>query len=183
MKQRIIEECIRLFNEKGCRFTLDDIVQSLRVSRKTIYKYFLSKDDIFKGILDEAYDDIHMKQNQIFQDDTLTISEKMLAVCTIETKYDKKINLNRIYESEQLIPEVFDYFMGKYEKGWEIVEELLVEGIKEGVFEDTSIPVVIRLLQNGMKMLCQGNFLEENKISYKEGLNKVVTIMIKGITK
>jgi AcrR family transcriptional regulator len=100
MKQQIIDECITLFNEKGCRFTLDDIVQSLRISRKTIYKYFLSKEDIFKAIIDEAYDDIHFKQNLIFNDDVLTIKEKMYAVCTVETKYDSRIRLDRIYESE-----------------------------------------------------------------------------------
>ncbi|MFU0828029.1 MAG: TetR family transcriptional regulator [Lachnoclostridium sp.] len=183
MKQQIIDKCIELFNEKGCRFTLDDIVRSLRVSRKTIYKYFMSKEDIFKAIIDEAYDDIHIKQNLIFNDDTLSIKEKLYAVCTIETKYDSKIRLNRIYESEQQLPEVFQYFMKKYEVGWEIVEELLKQGIKEGVFEDVNIALVIQLLINGMKMLCQGDFQERNQITYKQGLEQTVRIILKGITK
>ncbi len=183
MKQQIIDECIELFNEKGCRFTLDDIVQSLRVSRKTIYKYFLSKEDIFKAIIDEAYDDIHIKQNLIFNDNTLSIKEKMYAVCTVETKYDNRMNLKRVYESEQLLPEIFHYFMKKYEIGWEIIEELLKQGIEEGVFETVNVALVIQLLINGMKMLCQGDFQEENKISYKQGLEQTVRIIIKGISK
>lgn len=183
MKQRIIDECINLFNEKGCRFTLDDIVQTMKVSRKTIYKYFLSKEDIFKAIIDEAYDDIHVKQNLIYEDETLSIKEKMFSVCTIETKYDRKIRLDKVYESEQLLPEIYRYFMTKYELGWEIVEELLKQGIYEGIFEDVSITMVINLLQEGMKMLCRGKFLSENRISYQEGLEQVVSIIIKGISK
>lgn len=183
MKQQIIDECIALFNEKGCRFTLDDIVNSLRVSRKTIYKYFLSKEDIFKAIIDEAYDDIHIKQNLIFNDNTFSIKEKMYAVCTVETKYDSRMNLKRVYESEQLLPEIYLYFMKKYEVGWEIIEELLKQGIKEGVFEEVNVALVIQLLINGMKMLCQGNFQEENHISYKKGLEQTVSIIIKGISK
>jgi AcrR family transcriptional regulator len=183
MKQQIIDECITLFNEKGCRFTLDDIVQRLRVSRKTIYKYFLSKEDIFKAIIDEAYDDIHYKQNLIFQDDTLSIKEKMYAVCTVETKYDSRMRLKQVYESEQLLPEVFRYFMKKYEVGWEIIEDLLKEGIQEGVFEEVNIGLVIQLLISGMKMLCQGNFQEDNNLTYKQGLEQTVNIIIKGISK
>lgn len=183
MKQQIIDECIALFNEKGCRFTLDDIVQRLRVSRKTIYKYFLSKEDIFKTIIDEAYDDIHFKQNLIFNDNTLSIKEKIYAVCTVETKYDSRMQLKRIYESEQLLPEVYRYFMEKYEIGWEIIEELLKQGIQEEVFEEVNIALVIQLLINGMKMLCQGNFQEENNLTYKQGLEQTVRIIIKGILK
>jgi len=183
MKQQIIEECITLFNEKGCRFTLDDIVQRMRVSRKTIYKYFLSKEDIFKAIIDEAYDDIHFKQNLIFNDSTLTVKEKMYAVCTVETKYDNRMRLERIYESEQLLPEIYRYFMKKYEVGWEIIEELLKQGMQEDVFDEVSVGLVIQLLINGMKMLCQGNFQEENQITYQQGLKQTVNIIIKGISK
>ncbi|HEX3077727.1 MAG TPA: TetR/AcrR family transcriptional regulator [Lachnospiraceae bacterium] len=183
MKQQIIDACIDLFNEKGCRFTLDDIVNRLRVSRKTIYKYFLSKEDIFKAIIDEAYDDIHYKQNLIFDDSTLGIKEKLYAVCTVETKYDSKMNLKQVYESEQLLPEIYSYFMKKYEAGWEIIEELLKQGIKDGLFADVNVALVIQLLINGMKMLCQGNFQEENHITYKQGLEQTVSIIIKGISR
>lgn len=183
MKQQIIDECIVLFNEKGCRFTLDDIVQRLRISKKTIYKYFLSKEDIFKAIIDESYDDIHLKQVLIFDDDTLSIKEKMYAVCTVEAKYDNQMKLKQVYESEQLLPEVYRYFMKKYEVGWEIIENLLKQGIQEDIFEEVNVALVIQLLINGMKMLCQGNFQEENHITYKQGLEQTVSIIIKGISK
>lgn len=183
MKQQIIDECILLFNEKGCRFTLDDIVQGLRVSKKTIYKYFLSKEDIFKAIIDEAYDDIHLKQDLIFNDNGLSTKEKMYGVCTVETKYDSKMRLKQVYESELLLPEIYRYFMKKYEVGWEIIEELLKQGIQEGVFEEVNVALVIQLLINGMKMLCQGDFQEKNNITYKQGLEQTVRIIIKGISK
>lgn len=183
MKQQIIDQCVALFNEKGCRFTLDDIVQRLRVSRKTIYKYFLRKEDIFKAIIDEAYDEIHIKQNLIFNDNALSTKEKMYALCTVETKYDSQMQLKRIYESEQMLPEIYGYFMKKYEVGWEIVEDLLIQGMQEGVFKEVNVALVIQLLINGMKMLCQGNFQEENNLTYKEGLDQIVSIIICGISK
>lgn len=158
-------------------------MQRLKVSRKTIYKYFLSKEDIFRAIIDEAYDDIHIKQKIIFNDETLSLKEKMYGVCTIETKYDKKIRLDKIYESEQLLPDIFQYFMGKYEKGWEIVEELLQQGVDDGIFQEVSIGIVINLLQNGMKMICHGNFLSGNNLTYQKALEQIVTIIIKGISK
>lgn len=155
----------------------------MKVSRKTIYKYFLSKEDIFKAIIDEAYDDIHEKQKEIINKETDSIKDRVYALCTIETKYDKKIRLDKIYESEQLLPDVYCYFMKKYEMGWEMVEELLQQGMKEGVFEHVCLEMVRNLLQSGMKMLCQGDFLSDNKLTYQEGLEQVVTVIIKGISR
>jgi hypothetical protein len=73
--------------------------------------------------------------------------------------------------------------MKKYEVGWEIIWELLKQGIQEGVFEEVNVALVIQLLINGMKMLCQGDFQEVNNLTYKQGLEQTVSIIVKGISK
>ena len=93
------------------------------------------------------------------------------------------MRLDRIYEAEEALPDIFTYFMKKYELGWGIVKELLSQGIKEDVFEDVNPSLVIQLLIRSMKMLCQDNFQTENHITYQEGLKQMVNIIIKGISK
>ena len=37
-KERILIATIKLFNEKGLKFTMDDIAAELKISKKTIYQ-------------------------------------------------------------------------------------------------------------------------------------------------
>jgi AcrR family transcriptional regulator len=96
VRQKIIDECIRLFNEKGCRFTLDDIVAGLHISRKTIYKYFLSKDDILYSMLEETMAGIRAQQRRLALDETLPTREKLRRALTIDTKYEHEIKSRKI---------------------------------------------------------------------------------------
>jgi len=50
-KNRILETAYRVFSEKGYRLTtMDDIATKLGVSKGTLYLYFNSKEELFKGI-------------------------------------------------------------------------------------------------------------------------------------
>ncbi len=181
MKERIMEAVIELFNEKGCHFTLDDIEQKLRISRKTVYKYFLSKNDILKAIIDDSHEGIHERQQEIFRDSSLTVREKLFASLTIEARHEDKINLGRLYEMEQDAPEVFAYFMNAYEDNWGIVEALLRQGMEEGLLRPMNVELIRRMLAFGMETCYHGDFLVRNDLAYKEALHQVVDIILEGL--
>ena len=42
LKERIMEATIDEFNEKGVKFTMDDLAKRLTMSKKTIYKVFIA---------------------------------------------------------------------------------------------------------------------------------------------
>ena len=46
IKKEIIKEATLLFNAKGMSFSMDEIASDLKISKKTIYKYFNSKSDL-----------------------------------------------------------------------------------------------------------------------------------------
>ncbi|HTY60198.1 MAG TPA: TetR/AcrR family transcriptional regulator [Bacteroidota bacterium] len=51
-KERILEAAARQFMEHGIsKVTLDEIASDLRMSKKTMYKYFPSKEDLLKNII------------------------------------------------------------------------------------------------------------------------------------
>jgi len=52
MKDTILEKSKELFLRNGFKTVgMDDIAQSLHISKKTIYQYFPSKDDLVKAVL------------------------------------------------------------------------------------------------------------------------------------
>jgi AcrR family transcriptional regulator len=47
MKNKILESAIRQIKKYGIRrFTMDDIAQDLRISKKTLYQHFSSKNQL-----------------------------------------------------------------------------------------------------------------------------------------
>jgi AcrR family transcriptional regulator len=54
-RERMLAACAELITEKGyAATTIDDIVRASRVSRKTFYEHFASKEDAFLAALDAA---------------------------------------------------------------------------------------------------------------------------------
>ena len=42
MRRAILEATIEQFNEKGIKFTMDDVAKRIGISKKTIYKFFVT---------------------------------------------------------------------------------------------------------------------------------------------
>ena len=44
IREKIHKGTIQVFNKKGLKLTMDDVADELKISKKTIYKEFSSKD-------------------------------------------------------------------------------------------------------------------------------------------
>lgn len=82
---------------------------------------------------------------------------------------------------EKYYPSVYQYLLLQYERDWSVAEKLLVQGMEEGIYKKQNVELIKNLLQNGMQMLCKGDFLERNQMTYQEGLHQVVQIILAGI--
>lgn len=52
-KERIIEEALRLFSEKGyAGISMSDIAERLKITKAALYKHYSGKREIFQKILD-----------------------------------------------------------------------------------------------------------------------------------
>ena len=47
-KERISDETIMRFSREGLKFTLDELVDGMHISKKTVYKQFGKKADLLK---------------------------------------------------------------------------------------------------------------------------------------
>ena len=51
LQQKLLEAAIVVFNQKGMKFTMDDLARQLEISKKTIYTVFLNKEELLYGML------------------------------------------------------------------------------------------------------------------------------------
>lgn len=170
------------FNRNGCKFTLDDVCRKLKISKKTIYQYFDSKEKILEEILRESFDDVHQKQTLIFQDDHGDTRDKLERILTSESKYERRIAVERVAEFEQYYPQLHRLLLDKYATEWDYVMQLLERGMAEGIFRPINPALVQRLLQEGMQTLHRGGFLARSGLSYWEAIRQMVSIILDGIS-
>lgn len=54
-QERLYVESIKLLKKDGTRFTVDDLSSILHMSKKTLYSFFSSKEELASWIYDEAF--------------------------------------------------------------------------------------------------------------------------------
>jgi AcrR family transcriptional regulator len=182
VKEQIIDAFISVFNEYGHKVTLDKVAAFLHISKKTIYKYFASKEEIYDYILLNASSEISAKQKMIYEDKTLSIKEKISRFLTIETNKEKEIDIAKLNELEVYDPVFYKKLITSYEKNWGQFIVLLNDGIKEKAIKENTNPLfIVSLLTSGMEMLYKNDFLKRSGLTYSEAIKELASTILGGI--
>ncbi len=74
----VLETALTVFVRHGFRKTsIEDIAKAAGISRQGIYLQFKNKDEIFSASIQKALDDRLQAANKIFDDERLTLEEKL----------------------------------------------------------------------------------------------------------
>lgn len=57
-KETILEATLKMFYEKGLKFTMSDIAVCAGMSKRTIYMVFADKESLFTAMVDYCFDKI-----------------------------------------------------------------------------------------------------------------------------
>ena len=108
MKEKITEQSVKLFQEKGFSETsIQDIVDSLGVTKGTFYYYFTSKEILLMEIHLRYIDDLLIRQKVII-DSTKNYRDKIIRIVSLIILDIEKQRANgRVYfrEMRNLTPE------------------------------------------------------------------------------
>lgn len=182
VKEAIIDEFIRQFNQFGIKVNLDTISTNLHISKKTIYKFFPSKETIYEEILQEASDDVLSQQIFIYNDATLNTHQKICKLLTISTKREKEIDMARIPELKASDSVFYQKLINAYERQWDYFLTLLEEGKKDGsVPEDINPTFLVGILSGAMKSFYKKDFLRKSGYTYTEAVQALSRVILNGI--
>lgn len=65
MREKIIEQTMISFKTEGLRFSVDTLAARLKVSKKTIYKYFATKEELAAAVYQSFYDKCEETFNEL----------------------------------------------------------------------------------------------------------------------
>ncbi len=181
VRQVIMESVINQFNQKGMKFTMDDISKELHISKKTIYKEFNDKDELFFATVDYGFSAIKKKEAEIIADDSLNLVEKIARVIVCLPDNYKNIDFRMVYQLRDKYPSVYRRVAKRIESDWEETEKLIKQAIKQGLIRDITIPVLKLTIEGAIEKFLTSEELCKTDLSYEDTLNDMIDIIMNGI--
>ena len=180
-REEILKATIQVFNDKGLKFTMDDIAELLKISKKTLYKVFDDKEALFLAMVDYIFDTIKESERAVVEDDSLSTADKIHKILGVLPEGYKDVDLRQLYLLKDKYPKIYKQVELRLETGWEITIELIEQGIAEGCIQPVKIPILKMMMEASLEQFFQRDILVRNQISYQDALNEVVNILMEGI--
>jgi AcrR family transcriptional regulator len=180
-RNKVLDGAIVAFNQKGLKFTMDDLAKTLSMSKKTIYTLFNDKEELFLAMVDYLFDNIKESERQVLEDDSLSTIEKIRKILGVLPESYKDIDFRQLYMLKEKYPSTYAKVEMRLETGWDTTIALINKGIEEGVVRPVKIPILKLMLESSVEQFFQRDIIVSNGYTYNEALDEVVEILVSGI--
>ena len=181
LRKTILEGTLKAFNQKGLKFTMDEVAGILSMSKKTIYTVFNDKEELFLAMVDYLFDTIKESEQEVLEDSELTTLEKIRKILGVLPDGYKEVDFRQLYLINDKYPRIYKKVEERLETGWESTIQLIEKGIDEGVIRPIKIPIVKMMLESALEQFFRRDILIRNSITYHDALDEVVDILVDGI--
>lgn len=178
-KQRIILESLHLFNDKGIKFTVDDLANSLGMSKRTIYEIFPSKANIIEAAIKETWENIKQQENNIINNNSLDIIDKIKKVVCIMPNSHNSINFKKLPELKKVYPKLYNKIEINLSANWEITLGLFKTAMDKGKIKKVNLMLIRQIILGTMKELLDENYVKQEE--YENSLNQLMNILLEGL--
>lgn len=150
MKDKIIRASIEGLRKDGLKFSVDSLASQLKISKKTIYKYFPDKETLSIALYETYYLEVSKQVTELIRQNT-EVSYKELLYIYFDSK---KMTRNDIFNKYKLNQTIYAYTKEKSDSLWEIIAtsflgnltetdkkvfRIIVDGSFEKLCEDCSV--------------------------------------------
>ena len=178
---RVFYGAIEEFKENGVKFTMDSLASRLGISKRTLYETVPSKTALIEMVIDLTFADVKKQQKDIFENNEMSLTEKLKKLFTIVPAYAEMIDYRRVNEIKRIYPHLYQKIDDNLNSDWDRTIDLLEEGMEAGVIKRKNLVVLKLLLVQVFEKLLDGTFLIQNNISYQMAMKETLSIVFDGI--
>jgi len=171
----------KFFREGFYKTTMDEVASDLKMSKKTIYKFFPSKDELVMAIAKHFMERMKNKIIPALNSDKNAI-EKLAELNSILAKTSEKISSKRMDEIRNHFPSLWneiDNFRTKMMFG--NITKVIDQGKAEGLFMDFPTPIIMNMLVSSVRAIVNPEFILNNNFSIGKAALYAFKVVIGGI--
>ncbi len=161
-RKRILKTSLRLFFSKGfSRVTTQEIAGALGISKKTLYQYFSSKDEIVLAALTANLEGVGRRVDAVLEDEERSFDSKFTGVLSLLSIQISSINLVFMEDIHKYLPEAWELIdTFRRERILGKIGALLREGQREGYIRETiDMDMVIFLVFSIINQVLRPDYL------------------------
>lgn len=153
--KQIARKAYELYKTYGVHsVTMDDIANSLAMSKKTIYVHFGSKDALVETVITQQIEE--NRSLLVWQQDTLkTVISSLIADLKNVFNFFRKLNPGILFGLKKYHPDAFN-ILTEYINGfvYKVIENDIQLGIKQGLFrENVDLYIIIHFLLKNLQSI------------------------------
>lgn len=183
IKDRIRQRAHELIMQYGIRsVSMDDIANSLGMSKKTIYQYYSDKDELIGEVVAVLLQCNQEQCNGDRQKAKDAIHEIFLARDMIAEMF-RTMNPSLLFDMQKYHPAAYDRFQKhKNEFIYAMIRSNLQRGINEGLYrEDLKTDLVARFRVDSMLLPFVPEFQSHTRLSLAEVQEEVLELFLYGL--
>jgi AcrR family transcriptional regulator len=179
---KILEFCETYFMQNGFhKTTMDDIAKELRISKKTIYKHFSSKDELVRAVFVRIRNDLSGQIEGIVNGEGDAIIKlyniSKLFSARIATITNKWLNDLQFYLPD-VWREVEEFRVKMMQKNMTVLVE---QGKSENLINDLPTAIIMGVLISSVQGVVNPEFILHNNISLHKAGQMTLEIVFTGI--
>lgn len=153
MKDKIIRASIEGLRNEGLKFSVDLLANKLKISKKTIYKYFPDKETLSIALYETYYSDVFEQAKELISINTEESYKKLLYIY-----FDsKEMTRNDIFNKYKLNHTIYAYTKEKSDRLWEIIAASFF-----GELSETDKKALRIIVDGSFEKLCESCSVLEN---------------------
>lgn len=182
-KQEYLEQIMHHFMRYSIKsVTMDDISKQLKMSKKTLYKYFKDKDEIVCTIVKMQIAEENEIMQAVCQKSGNAIEETYgFAEMVIEKQKD--LNPSVLYDLEKYHPKAWKIFSNhKRVDLYKCIKQNIERGIKEGIYrQNVNAEIVAKLYSEKLDMMFNIELFPRDSFSFEDIHSEMIRYHLKGI--
>lgn len=180
----IVVRAREVFLTYGIRsVSMDDIARELAISKKTLYKFFNSKADLVKKMLDFSYSEFENHVGAIHELNLNAIDD-LLELSKIIDKHLETMNPSFAYDLQKYYPDLFRVSNEKKRKfAFKYISGNMEKGIRENMYrKDLNVDLISKLYIQKIEDVHDPSYHGSDLISFEEVFRVMFENHIRGIS-
>lgn len=181
-KEKILLLAQKKYFENGFyKTSMDSLSSKLKISKKTIYKYFPTKDKLVKEVVHNFMNYMSTSIDEIINRNENAVVKTLLLIDLMSDtilKFSESWVRDISFHTPKLWQKV-DRF--RSEKMFGVLSKIIEQGKKENLFYNKPTEIIITIFVSSIRSIVNPDFLLHKKYPYKEALQAALEILFNGI--
>lgn len=180
LRERIIVTAMDAFTKNGIKgITMDDIANSLSISKRTLYETFEDKEELLAECVKYRQKEMKKYGEELLKTAN-NVLEVILKFYQLSIEYYHKTN-KRFFDEMNKYPRVCALMRESRDENSDHTIEFFLKGVDQGIFrKDVNFEIIIMLVREQVDLLLQTNLC--NKYSFVEVYESIMFTFMRGIS-